>query len=139
MRLFGVSDRYRFQSGDYVTTLDGAKIFVRDSYGAYVDAYVVKRSLVYQHRGLCKVSYKDLPYYKQGEFVNNYPKERVSAFWVPYTLVRFDSGNVLLLLLDEVEHQTFFAYVLKSSSLAYVKNTTVRIVNPFKCYVKRKG
>lgn len=128
-------ERYHFSSGDYVETLDGARILVTEPALEYTHAYVLVRSLKYREKGLQRISYKDLPYYKKGTFVNKLPKLNTSKKWKLYDLVFVDEYFDMIVLLDEcIGHQRFYAYVISSENKYYL-NTRIYIENPYKDYI----
>lgn len=130
-------DRYRFKPGDYVRTVDGARVLVKESALEYVTAYVLKRSLVYRELGEQRVYYKDLPCYNKGEFVNKLPENTRSIKWSKFDFVHLEDGNMYVLLTDEVKHQGFYAFVL-SSDMDYYLHTCVYVENPHKDYIPNK-
>lgn len=127
-------NRYRFKSGDYVTTLCGAKIIVKESALEYVDAYVLNRSLKYREKGLQRVYYDDLPYFEESAFINKLPKIQSRVNWKLYDIVHLELGNMTVLLTEEKGHQQFYAYVLSSDNNYYL-HTSIYIENPYKDYI----
>lgn len=130
-------DRYRFKPGDYVITVDGARVLVKESALDYVTAYVLKRSLVYRELGEQRVYYKDLPYYDKDGFVNSTPKTSNSLKWNRFDFVHLGNGNMDVLLTEEIGHQRFYAFVLHSD-MDYYLHTSVYVENPYKDYIVNK-
>lgn len=127
-------DRHRFESGDYVTTLCGAKIIVKNSALDYVDAYVLVRSLKFRERGLQRIYYDDLPYFAKSTFINKLPKTQSSLNWKIYDIVHLEFGNMTVLLTEEKGHQQFYAFVLSSDNNYYL-HTSIYVENPYKEYI----
>lgn len=128
-------NRYRFKAGDFVTTLDGARICVKYSAIDYVVAYVMSRSLVYRTSGEQRVYYKDLPMIPKDGFINNVPKINESLQWSTYDIVRGDYANMLVLLYEELDRpQEFYGWVLSCENNYYL-HMGVYIVNPYRNYI----
>ena len=126
-------NRYSFQAGDCVETLDGALVIIEYSAIEYVNAFVIKRSMKFRERGEQRIYLSDLPNIRKGEFVNKDIKVSESIFWKPYMIVHLERGDMTVLLLEEVKHQGFYAYVLSSEN-SYYLNTRVYVENPWKEY-----
>lgn len=128
-------EQYHFQAGDVVRSLDGGVFIVDYSACDCVEAFPLKRTMKYRNKEWQKVYYKDLPYYRKGDFVNTpyvIKNERVIK-WDVGDIVKNERNDVMLLF-DSCGFQEFYGYVLDTSNTYYL-HTRVYLRNPYRDFL----
>lgn len=127
-------NRYRFENGDIVKTLDGAVICVEYSMLDCVKASPIKRSMKIREKKLQCVYYNDLPYYEKGKFNNSIVVRPINKIkWSIGDIIEMDNMTMLLEDEDKDRVQSFCAYVLESKNNYYI-HTHISIDNPMRHY-----
>ena len=126
-------DRYSFQPGDCVETLDGAIAIIEYSAIDWVNAFIIKRSMKFRQKGEQRINLNDLPNLRYGEFISKDLEPSKSIFWKENTIVYVEHDNLLALLLKEVHFQGFHAFVLNCDNNYYL-HTRIYLDNPYKDY-----
>lgn len=126
-------ERYRFKAGDVVRLNCGALLLVDYSAIEYASGYICRKSVLHRELKEERVSYDELPYFKEDEFVPYKFKLNTSLKWKVGDFIRDDRGT-LMYLYHETDHQCFYGFVLESAQ-SYYLHTRVFVMNPYREFV----
>lgn len=126
-------ERYRFEYGDIVKTSSNAVLFVIQSSLDEVEAFVIHSGFGYKKSSVVSISYHDLPYFKNGEFVKEDPQIFKSLKWEVGKFVIDPNNGYVFLLKERVNEKAFYAYVVKCENSFY-DGTIVYLQDPYYDY-----